>query len=65
MAEERDTYKYHVKVGKKIIHRGITNDLERRAVEHKSRRPDSHIVKIGNRTTREKALQWERRGGKK
>ena len=31
----RDTYKYQIKRGNKIIHRGITNDLDRRHGEHK------------------------------
>lgn len=61
----RDTYKYHVKVGRKIVYRGITKDLNRRGVEHKSRRPNSHIVKVGRRTTHERALEWERRSGRR
>lgn len=60
-----DTYKYHVKVGKKIIYRGITDDLERRGAEHKARWPASRIVQVGRRTTRERALEWERRRGKR
>jgi len=63
-AELRDTYKYHVKIGKKIVYRGITNDLERRGAEHKARWQKSHVVQIGRRTTREQASNWERRGGK-
>ena len=31
----RDTYKYHFKKGNKIVHTGITDDLERREQEHK------------------------------
>ena len=62
MSKPRNTYKYHVKKGGKIIYRGITIDLERRGAEHKARWPDSHIHKVGRRTTREKALDWERRG---
>lgn len=65
MSEERDTYKYHVKIGKKIIYRGITKDLERRSAQHKARWPNSRIVQIGRRTTRERALGWERRGGRR
>lgn len=64
MGEPRDTYKYHVKVGKKIAYRGVTNNLERRAGEHRARWPDAKVVKVGRRTTRERALEWERRGGK-
>jgi len=65
MREARDTYKYHVKVGRKIIHRGITKDLERRGAEHKARRPNSRVVQVGRRTTRERALEWERRAGRR
>lgn len=64
MGKPRDTYKYHVKVGNKIVYRGTTNDLERRGAQHKARWPNSRIVQLGRRTTRERALGWERRGGK-
>lgn len=64
MVESRDTYKYHIKIGNKIVYRGITNDLDRRAAEHRARWPNAKIVQIGRRTTREKALEWEKRGGK-
>jgi hypothetical protein len=30
MAKPRNTHKYHFKVGNKIVHSGITDDLERR-----------------------------------
>jgi predicted GIY-YIG superfamily endonuclease len=62
MTEPRDTFKYQFKVGKKIVHRGITNDLDRREAEHQaSRQPwaNGHIVKVGNITTREAAQAWE------
>lgn len=56
----RDTYKYHFKRGNRIIHTGITNDLERREQEHKQTYGDSgHIKQVGNRTTRDAALKWE------
>jgi predicted GIY-YIG superfamily endonuclease len=64
MAKRRDTYKYHFKVGKKIVYRGVTNDLERREVEHRQRWPTGKIRRIGIKTTRSKALEWERDGGK-
>lgn len=65
MPKLRDTYKYHVKVGRKIVYRGITKDLDRRGSEHKSRRPNSRVVKVGRRTTYEHAVDWERRGGRR
>lgn len=61
MGKPRDTYKYHLKVGKKIVHRGITDDLNRREQEHRQEFPGSHIVRAGRRTTREAALSWERK----
>ena len=65
MLKKRDTYKYHFKVGNKIVHRGVTIDLERREAEHKQRWPDGHIARVGHRTTRERALEWERLSAKK
>ena len=56
----RDTFKYHFKKGNKIIHTGITNDLERREGEHKSTYgDDGQIKQVGRRTTRDAALGWE------
>jgi len=65
MKRTRDTYKYHIKMGGKIIYRGITNDINRRGAEHKARWPSSHITQVGRRTTKEKAIEWERRGGRR
>lgn len=62
MSNERDTYKYAFKVGNKIVHRGITTDLEKRENAHQnSRQPwaNGHIVQIGRRTSRDAALKWE------
>ena len=56
----RDTYKYHLKNGKRIIHRGITTDLNRREQEHQTEYPGSKIRQVGRRTMREAALEWER-----
>lgn len=64
MSQPRDTYKYHLKLGNRIVHRGITTDLERREQEHQQEFPGSHIVQIGLRTTHGGAVRWERRGGK-
>ena len=61
----RDTYKYHLRSGGGIVHRGITNDLNRREQEHQTEYPGSQIKQVGRRTTREAALEWERNGGKR
>lgn len=60
MADRRDTYTYYVKVGKKVVHMGITTDLKGREREHQKDFPDSQIVPVGHKTTRDAALRWER-----
>ena len=66
---DRDTYKYNFKLGNKIVHTGITNDLDRREREHQRKAgwDRGHITKVGNRTTPEAAKNWEdvqRKAGK-
>ena len=74
--KKRNTSKYHFKVGNKIVHGGITDrDLAKREREHKSSGnitringkqydwANGHIVKVGNKTTREGGLEWERNNG--
>lgn len=65
MAKSRDTYKYHVIKDRKVVHRGITENLTRRGQEHQQEYPGSRIKQIGRQTTREAALEWERKGGKR
>ena len=60
MSTPRDTFKYHFKTGNKIVHSGITNDLDRREQEHRQERPKGHIFKVGNRTTEDAAREWEK-----
>ncbi len=64
MGKKRDTYKYQFKRGHKILHRGITDDLERREQEHQQKWPNGHMMQVGRRTTEEAAREWEERGGK-
>ena len=59
----RNTYKYQYKVGNKIKHGGITDNLNRRELEHQRRWPKGHILKIGQRTTEEGGRRWERSKG--
>jgi len=63
--DEKDTYKYHLKQGRRVLHRGITDDLIRREAEHQRDYPRSKIQQVGRRTTRAAALKWEREGGKR
>ena len=66
MSKARNTAKYHLIKDKKIVHRGITDrPLEESECEHQTECRGSHIKQIGRRTTREKALEWERNGGKR
>ena len=63
MSKPRKTYKYYYKDGRKIVHGGITKDLERREQEHKQKWPSGHIVKVGRKTTEKAARKWEKEKG--
>lgn len=63
MGKTRNTYKYDFKVGNKIVHHGITKDLERREQEHQQKWPKGHIKQVGHRTTDEAAREWEEEHG--
>ena len=66
MGKARNTAKYHLIKNRKVVRRGITDrPLEDREYEHQKEYPGSHIKQIGRKTTREKALEWERNGGKR
>lgn len=61
MPTSRTTYKYHFKLGNKVVHTGITGDIDRREAEHQ-RTPGwerGHIFQVGNRITHAAALEWE------
>ena len=62
--EPRDTFKYKFRnrLGR-IVHKGITNDLDRRESEHRQKWPGGQIEKVGNKTTRRAAREWERDEG--
>ncbi len=59
MAKRRDTYKYHFKIGNKIVHSGITDDLERREQEHQQKWAKGHIKQVGRKTSEDAAREWE------
>ena len=63
MPKKRDTYKYLFKVRNKIVHGGITDDLERREEEHQRKWSNGHILQVGRRTTEEAARDWEKDKG--
>jgi hypothetical protein len=51
--------KYDYKVGSKIRHSGITQDLEQREQAHQQRWPGGHIVQVGHSVSKSSALEWE------
>ena len=59
MSKPRDTSKYEIRQGNKVVYVGVTNDLDRRAAEHERAGKQGNIHKIGNNTTREAAEKWE------
>ena len=63
MGKPRDTYKYLVKRGNKVLDGGITKNLERREQERQQEYPGCHLNKLGIRTTEEGAREWEREQG--
>lgn len=57
--KKRTHYKYHYKKGNKILHGGITEDLDRREQEHQQKWPGGKIKQVGRKTTEEAARDWE------
>lgn len=52
----RNTYKYELHNGNKVVYVGITNDMERREAEHRNEGMKfTNMTKVGNITTREAA----------
>ena len=52
-----------MKIKNKIVHGGITDNLERREQEHKQKWADGHIFQVGRRTTEDAAREWEKKKG--
>jgi len=63
MTKPRDTYKYQVRVGRKIVHGGITDDLERREQEHQQKWANAKLTQVGRKTTEDGARAWEKKKG--
>ena len=59
----RTWYKYYQKIGNKVVHGGITQDLEQREQEHQQKWHKSHITQVGRKTTEDAARQWEKEHG--
>lgn len=57
---ERDTYKYELRQGNKIVYVGTTNDMNRREAEHRAEGMNfTSMNQVGRRTTPEAAGEWE------
>ncbi len=56
----RTTYNYTFRVGRKVSHRGITNNPARRQAEHRQVRPTGKLTVNGRAKTRSGALRVER-----
>ncbi len=58
----RDTVNYNLKQGGKVVYKGTTNDLEKRAAEHKADgKKFSHIQQVGRAKTENGASKEETR----
>ncbi len=57
--EKRDTEKYVLKEGNKILYVGITNNFDRRFKEHLKEKSFAKMEKVGRKTTRNGAKVWE------
>lgn len=60
MSKPRPYKKYDVVVKGKIVHSGITKDLERRKQEHKAEWPNATIRQVGGSVTEKSAREWEK-----
>jgi hypothetical protein len=57
--KNRDYFKYELKNNHKVVYVGITNDIDRRELEHEVTKNFSHINKVGNACTEASAKKWE------
>jgi len=57
----RNTCKYREKIGGKTVGFGITNDLDRREQEKKTKDPRIHLTKEGRKTSKDAAREWEKK----
>ncbi len=62
MPTYRTAYRYYFKKGNKVVHVGITDDIDQCEYEHKNQPGCSkgHIVQVGERTTLKIARQWKK-----
>ena len=58
------TYNYTYRMGRKVSHRGISNDPARREREHQRARPGGKLTVDGRGKSRASALRTERKQSK-
>lgn len=56
---KRDTYKYELTQGNKVVYVGITNNPERREAEHRQDKDFTTMRIVGRPSTLSGASQWE------
>ena len=56
---KRDTYKYELTKGNKVVYVGITNNPERREAEHRKDKDFTNMRIVGGPSTFSGACQWE------
>ena len=61
LMEKRDTYKYELTKGNKVVYVGITNNPERRQAEHQQDKDFDKMRLIGRASTPKGASEWETR----
>lgn len=61
----KDTYKYHVKIGQKVIDRGFCLNLIEKENEYKIKYPGCHLDQIGRICSYRSAIKWLHDGGKR
>lgn len=55
---KRDTYKYELTKGNRVVYVGITNDPHRREAEHRQDKDIDKMRIVGNASTLDGASQW-------
>ena len=55
----RNTYKYELKRGNKVVYAGITNNPARREAEHRQDKSFDKMQVIGRASSREGVEKWE------
>lgn len=57
----RNTYRYRLTLGNRVILHGFTTDLARRETEHQLRWPEARVEPVGDPISHQEAWEWEKR----